>query len=216
MAYSNPTHCRIFGRPGFFPDDLQTAASGMTAEWGLKGDNGWGGVVNLRYPRTYVDVDGGRSPIGKRQAYPELATIMFGTNDLRNYVTRVRAWDASPAAERKNRAAFVRDMGAIAQWFTKQGVVPLLLTMPPGTYEAWSVKVGNETLGPLWVEDVRKLGREIHVPVFDVNRLVLDQESWESLLADGVHINERGYEIINEKFYEVYTELKRRVLVRRQ
>jgi lysophospholipase L1-like esterase len=215
MAYTDPTHCRIFGQPSIFLDVPQTAATGQTAGWGLHGEGDFGGVQRVRYPLPYTDRDGGRQPIGRREAYPEMVTVLFGTNDLRVYVINRLSWDPSPAGEREAREQFLQSLRGIAQWALDQGVVPVLITTPPGTYDAWNLTVGEgPPLGPRWVEGIRALGREMRVPVFDLNRLFLDQPDWESFLSDGVHPNDRGYRLMNDALYEVYRDLRRVVLAR--
>jgi lysophospholipase L1-like esterase len=215
MAYGGRTHCRIFGQGGIFTGVLQTAASGMTAGWGLNGEGGWGGVKNLRYPFTYTDLDPARAPIGQREAYPEIATILFGTNDLRRYVGDRYSWDKSAAGEREARGKYVAALEGIARWFLERGVVPVLITIPPGTYREWDLKVGGgKGLGERWNQDVRALGARLRVPVFDLHRLMVDQGDWRALFSDGIHPNERGYAVINEAFHRVYGDLRRLVLVR--
>jgi lysophospholipase L1-like esterase len=223
MAYADPTHCRLFGQPSIFLDVLQTAASGTTAGWGLDGFDGWGGVRNLAYPMTYTDRDGGRNPTGRRQAWPEIATVMFGTNDLRAYLRDRHSWDPSPAGEAEARARYVADMRGIAQWFLDHGVVPVLLTIPPGRYEAyvfrpegagWGDRAGRP-LGEVWADAVRALGAELQVPVVDVNRALADRPDWAQLLSDDIHPNNRGYaEVINPRVHDAYVDLRRLVLRR--
>jgi lysophospholipase L1-like esterase len=215
MAYANPTHCRLFGQNAVFTDVLQTAASGMTAGWGLEGEKNWGGVRNLHYPFTYNDLDAAKSRIGKREAYPELATILFGTNDLRRYVSDHYQWDKSPGGEIDARKKYLGHLEAMARWFLDHGTIPVLVTIPPGNYPEWDLKIGGgEALGPRWCADIRKLGQRIGVPVFDVEQLMLDQGDWKALFSDGVHPNEKGYKVINEAFYKVYGDLRHRVLQR--
>jgi lysophospholipase L1-like esterase len=223
MAYAAPTHCRIFGQPSIFFDVPQTAASGMTAGWGLEGIGGWGGVRSLRYPMAYVDRDQGRQPIGDASAYPEIATIMYGTNDLRVYMRDVYPWDHDARHEVQSRDVYTGQLRAIAEWFLARGVVPVLMTMPPGTYDAYTFRPEGDSwgdragrpLGEVWVQSVRDLGREMHVPVLDLNRAFLDHADWMGLLPDGVHPDLRAYEeIINPAFHDAYQDLRRLVLTR--
>jgi lysophospholipase L1-like esterase len=223
MAYANPTHCRLFGQPSIFLDVLQTAASGMTAEWGLNGDNGWGGVVNLHYPMSYMDLDGGRDALGRRQAWPEIATVMFGTNEMRTYLRDRRSWDDSPDGEAEERAAYLNNLRGIVQWFLDHHVAPVLLTFPPGTYEGyeftpvgadWGDRSGR-MLGDIWADAVRDLGAEMQVPVLDLNRAFTDRADWRALFDDGIHPNQRGYEeVANPAFHAAYQDLRRFVLRR--
>jgi hypothetical protein len=221
MSYDD-RHCRIFGQGAIFTDMRTTAASGQTAGWGLEGIDGWGGVRNLSYPTSYTDLNSGRGAIGEATAYPEIATIMFGTNDIRAYA-RSRQYDASPAHEAEARARYVGYLRGIAEWFLERGVVPVLMTMPPGTYEeygivpegaGWGDRAGRP-LGEIWAQSVRDLGREMHVPVLDLNRAMLARDDWRSLLSDGVHPNAQAYdEVINPAFHDAYQDLRRLVLDR--
>jgi hypothetical protein len=213
MSYEPPAHCRIFGQPSIFLDVPQTAATGRTARWGVEGDGaGWGGVENLSYPMRYEDRDGGRAPTGEREAWPEVATILYGTNDVRIYVQE--AGTPTPETEAAARAAYRADLETIARWFLDRGTVPVLVTMPPGTYPEWSLEVGGQALGPRWAEEVRDLGRALGVPVFDLERLMLDAPGWASLFSDGVHPNDAGYARINDAFHQCYRDLRALVLVR--
>jgi lysophospholipase L1-like esterase len=216
MRYADPTHCRVFGQPAIFFDVLQTAASGQMAGWGLNGADGWGGVVNLKYPMDYTDVDGGRSPIGKKKAYPEVATIMFGTNDIRFYVNDRYSWDKSAGGEAEARAQYVTALRGIVGWFLERGVVPMLFTFPPGSYPQYAQKLfGDDALGPRWNKAVLALGAEMKVPVVDLHQAFLDRPDWAQLLSDGVHINEKGYvEVVNPVFHGAYQDLRRLVLKR--
>jgi lysophospholipase L1-like esterase len=119
-----------------------------------------------------------------RQLRPEMATVMFGTNDL---------WNDSAGLEE-----YVVYMRAVVDRLLERRVIPILVTLPPGTYP---VSAAREICG-VWCADlavnyrtgdfaqaVRDLAAERLVPLVDLHRRFseYDKGSWGSLLSDGVH-----------------------------
>ncbi len=154
---------RVAGQSGGFFETVETAMSGQRAEWGRSVVEGGAWYDAIR---------------------PEVATVMFGTNEL---------WGGD-----EGLAEYVDDMRAIVDGLLSRNVIPILITPPPGTY---SVDTGRAICGR-WCEPtrpayrtedfaqaVRDLAAERLLPLVDLHRryMEFDRPSWTSLLGDGVH-----------------------------
>ena len=154
---------RLLGQSGSFFETVETAMSGETAAWG----------------RTVIE--GGAWYDAIR---PEVATVMFGTNEL---------WGGD-----EGLAQYVEDMRAIVDGLLQRSVVPILVTVPPGTYAV----VTGRTICGSWCEPtvpsystddfaqaVRDLAAERLLPLVDLHRRFtdFDRPRWQELLSDGVH-----------------------------
>jgi lysophospholipase L1-like esterase len=153
---------RLVGQPDTW-DTVQSAAGSTTAEWGR-----W----FLQNEDWY------------RRIRPEMATVLFGTNEL---------WNGTGGLE-----AYVTHMRAIVDGLLERRVMPILITVPPGTYPVF----GSRMICGEWCPDlavnyrtgdfaqaVRDLAAERLVPLVDLHRRYLeyDKGSWDSLLSDGLH-----------------------------
>jgi lysophospholipase L1-like esterase len=153
---------RLVGQPEIW-DTLITATGSTTAGWGrrLLEDEDWYGQIR-----------------------PEMATVMFGTNEL---------WNGTEGLE-----TYVTHMRAVVDRLLERRVIPILVTLPPGTYPVFSAR---EICG-VWCDDlavnyrtgdfaqaIRDLAAERLVPLVDLHRRFseYDKGSWASLLSDGVH-----------------------------
>ena len=121
----------------------------MTSKWGAANIDGWLKKMN-----------------------PEVALIMFGTNDL----------GAGPRPPE-----YDRNMRKIAQACIDNGTIPILYTIPP---------VANQLNNPkrtkyveTFVEAVRKVAAELKVPLIDFYREMVTRrpKSFGVLLGDNVH-----------------------------
>ena len=153
---------RLVGQPELW-DTIITATGSTTAEWGR-----W----LLESGEWY------------RSIRPEMATVMFGTNEL---------WNGSEGLQ-----TYVTHMRAIVDRLLERRVIPILVTLPPGTYPIFPAR----TICGQWCPDlavnyrtgdfaqaVRDLAAERLVPLVDLHRRFTeyDKGSWTSLLSDGVH-----------------------------
>jgi lysophospholipase L1-like esterase len=153
---------RLVGQPGTW-DVVLAALGNTTAEWG----------------RSVVEAEDWYQEIR-----PEMATVMFGTNEL---------WNGNQGLE-----SYVTHMRAIVDRLLEHYVIPILITLPPGTYRIRSAReICGEWCADLAVnyhtEDfaqaVRDLAAERLVPLVDLHRRYVeyDKGSWGALLSDGVH-----------------------------
>jgi lysophospholipase L1-like esterase len=153
---------RLVGQPETW-DTVITATGSTTAEWGRR---------LLESGEWY------------RSIRPEMATVMFGTNEL---------WNGSEGLE-----TYVTHMRAIVDRLLERRVIPILVTLPPGTYPIFNAR----TICGQWCPDlavnyrtgdfaqaVRDLAAERLVPLVDLHRRFTEygKDSWGSLLSDGVH-----------------------------
>jgi lysophospholipase L1-like esterase len=153
---------RLVGQPETW-DTVITATGSTTAEWGrrLLASGDW--YQGIR---------------------PEMATVMFGTNEL---------WNGT-----EGLGTYVTNMRAIVDRLLEHRVIPVLVTLPPGTYPIFSSReICGEWCADLAVnyrtddfaQAVRDLAAERLVPLVDLHRRFteFDKGSWDSLLSDGVH-----------------------------
>lgn len=119
-----------------------------------------------------------------QQVRPEMATVMFGTNEL---------WNGSQGLE-----DYVINMRAVVDRLLESRVIPVLVTLPPGTYPIFAAReICGEWCADLAVnyrtgdfaQAVRDLAAERLVPLVDLHRRFTEygKGSWGSLLSDGVH-----------------------------
>ena len=101
-------------------------------------------------------------------------------------------------------------------------VLPILITLPPidaERYFAWFTEKGRLDRAPIlsWLGDIQmiyryqelysesvlKLSYQTHCPLVDIRSAFLDKRCYQQLLCqDGIHPNERGYQLIYQSFAE--------------
>ena len=118
------------------------------------------------------------------QIRPEVVTVMFGTNEL---------WGGWQGLDQ-----YMQNMRAIVDELLDRGVIPLLLTLPPGTYEMtrdreiceqWCERLTPNYETEHYAQAVRDLAAERLLPLVDVHRRMteFDRPDFSALLSDGVH-----------------------------
>jgi len=153
---------RLVGQPETW-DTIITATGSTTAEWGrgLLESEDWYGSIR-----------------------PEMAMVMFGTNEL---------WNGN-----RGLAEYVTNLRAIVDRLLERRVIPILVTLPTGTYPvsgareicgAWCADLAVNYRTGDFAQAVRDLAAERLVPLVDLHRRFTeyDKDSWASLLSDGVH-----------------------------
>ncbi|MFZ5785896.1 MAG: SGNH/GDSL hydrolase family protein [Acidobacteriota bacterium] len=188
---------RLLGQPSTF-ETVQTALEGQTAAWG----------VEVLSTEPWYD-----------QMRPEVATVMFGTNEM---------WSGNEGLEQ-----YVATMRDLVDLLLARNVIPILMTPPPGTYpmsaereicgEYCAVTRNYETED--YAEVVRGLAAERLLPLVDVHQLFLDfdRPGWEALLADGVHpclddcpspVAPTGTQVRDDALLQMYKFVEARVMTR--
>jgi len=132
---------------------------------------------------------------------PEVATIMFGTNDVVNVPTDVYA----------ENLAFIVDK------CLEHHCVPILCV--PTRY-TWKKRDGEMFDVTRFFPEIRRIARERNLPLLDLDKLFENEPDPLSLFSDGVHPNNSkdsgpyqlndhrfGYNIINHAIYQVYRAL---------
>jgi len=153
---------RLVGQPDTW-DTVLSATGSTTAEWG----------------RWFLENED-----WYRRIRPEMATVLFGTNEL---------WNGNQGLQ-----PYVTHMRAIVDGLLQRRVIPILVTLPPGTYPVFgSREICGEWCADLAVnyrtgdfaQAVRDLAAERLLPLVDLHRRYAeyDKGSWGSLFADGVH-----------------------------
>jgi hypothetical protein len=116
---------------------------------------------------------------------PEMATVMYGTNEL---------WSGNEGLQQ-----YVDNLRGIVDQLLQHNVIPILITLPPGTYSPSADRTicgsycgrlsANYTTENL-AQAVRDLAAERLLPLVDLHArfLAYDKPNWQSLHeADGVH-----------------------------
>lgn len=153
---------RLVGQPDTW-DTVVSATGSTTAEWG----------------QWFIENED-----WYRRVRPEMATVMFGTNEL---------WNGSVGLEQ-----YVASMRSVVDGLLERRVIPILVTLPPGTYPifgsreicgVWCADLAVNYRTEDFVQAVRDLAAERRVPLVDLYRRFMeyDKGSWGSLLSDGVH-----------------------------
>lgn len=138
------------------------------------------------------------TPRALDRAHPEVATILFGTNDLEE-----GAKDPGP---------FIANIRAIIDDCLKRGTIPVLLAIPPArTIDPGRLAVFNEALDAL--------ARRKEIPFIATDMLFADHGGWPALTSDGVHPDSNrqgtsGYDLINHVFRQLYERIERQVIGR--
>jgi len=132
---------------------------------------------------------------------PELATIMYGTNDVVNVPTEV----------------YARNLAFIVDKCLEHNCIPILCI--PTRY-TWKKRNGEMFDVARFFPDIRRIARERNLPVISLYHLFENEPDPLSLFGDGVHpnnnkdegpyqLNDRthGYNIINHAIYSMYRAL---------
>jgi len=132
---------------------------------------------------------------------PEVATIMFGTNDAVNV----------PTEEYATKLAFIVDK------CLEHHSVPILCV--PTRY-TWKKQDGEMFDATRFFPEIRRIARERSLPLIDLDKLFENEPEPLSLFSDGVHPNNSkdqgpyplsdrrfGYTIINHAIYTMYRGL---------
>ncbi|WP_168205305.1 SGNH/GDSL hydrolase family protein [Bythopirellula goksoeyrii] len=138
---------------------------------------------------------------------PELAVVMWGTNDLSSY----------------DVTTYTNNMRQTLQAIKDNGTIPLLSTIPP--------RRNYESKSALFAQAMRDLSAELLIPLIDFNQEILTRQpgtAWDGTLIsnDGVHpsynkstsmdfsestLNSNGYVLRNylslHGLFEIYNEI---------
>ena len=117
--------------------------------------------------------------------HPETATILFGTNDARHGY---------------ELPAYIAHMRTIIEACLAAGTLPIVLTPPPldGSVDRVAELAGVVT----------DLALEYQVPLFDLQRFLMDRGQLETDLPDGVHPSYEAYMAINAEWIRLYKHVE--------
>ena len=118
-------------------------------------------------------------------ARAETASVMFGTNDARHGV---------------DVDAFAANMATIVDACIAHGTLPILMTPPP-------IDGVVATVTP-YSQAVVSLADARQVPLFDLQRLLIDRGQLAVDLPDGLHPSEAAYRVIDEAWIQLYKQIE--------
>lgn len=120
---------------------------------------------------------------------PETATILFGTNDARH------GYDL---------AAYTGNMRTLVETCIAHGTLPILLTPPP-------LNGAVEPVAELTAA-VTALADDYRVPLFDLQRLLVDRGQLAADLPDGIHPSPEAYAVLTAEWIRLYKQVEFAVL----
>lgn len=120
---------------------------------------------------------------------PETATILFGTNDARHGY---------------ELATYTGHMRTIIEACIAHGTLPILLTPPP-------LSGGTDPVAEL-AATVSALAVEYRVPLFDLQRFLVDRGQLATDLPDGIHPSPEAYAAITAEWIRLYKQVEFAVL----
>jgi len=154
------------------------------------------------------------------QIRPEVATVLFGTNELWHWHLGLQQ--------------YVDNMRMIVDELLTHNVIPILLTVPPGSYTVadqreicgqWCDSLATNYQTEDFAAAVRQLAAERQLPLVDLHRRFVDfdRPGWAELLSDGVHpcygdcwvpVNPTGTELRDDSVLRMYKFLEAKVMGR--
>jgi len=153
------------------------------------------GDLEGRYPPTVIDY-------ALTHDKPEVATVMFGTNDAVNVPTEV----------------YAKNLAFIVDKCLEHHCIPILCVPTRYTWPGADVT--------RFFPEIRRIARERDLPLIDLDKLFENEPEPLSLLSDGVHPNNSGdegpyqlhdrrfgYNIINHANYHMYRALIERGVI---
>jgi lysophospholipase L1-like esterase len=131
---------------------------------------------------------------------PKVVVLMFGLND---------SWvDAGKTASRLTVAQYRANLEQMLSLLKEQGIQAVLMTPNPALRPTYGPE-RNATLKP-YVEAVRSLAAERHLPLIDVYRhfaeLALETPDVNTLFTDAMHPNPAGQRVIADLLYQHFAE----------
>lgn len=134
--------------------------SGMDSSWPMLVGDQFAGKTNIAGWLTKLN--------------PEMAVIMWGTNDMAHSITV---------------AQYKANMQAVVQACENNGTIPILTTIPP--------RVGYTSQYPSYAQAMRDLATQMNVPLIEYNQDILTRQptNWATTLisSDGTHPSSFGY-----------------------
>lgn len=136
----------------------------------------------------------GVNEIGREIRDGDLVLIMLGTNDVNNPAGCPIPFDCQTISS-------LREMVNIAR---SQGVIPILATIPPVNPNG-RLAASKPNVDALNA-DIRSLALEEQVVLAEVHdaMILAGGNNLSSLFADGVHPNDRGYEVIAQAWFDAF------------
>lgn len=174
--------------PLFYPDILWSILN-----MGINGDTAGGGLIRLE-----------RQVLSRN---PNIVIILFGSNDSSYY-----------SDENGELAAFEANLCAIIEktkaYNNKTGLnncrpIPMLATLPPVDDEAAGGYTSNAVL-ELYSGVIRRLAVKYNCPLIDLNAYMLNETNGsvsEILQEDGVHLSNKGYDLMYDCIFSAITRL---------
>ena len=132
---------------------------------------------------------------------PEVATVMFGTNDIVNVPVEL----------------YARNLAFVVDKSLQHHTIPILCV--PTRY-TWKKRSGEMFDVTRYFPEIRRIARERNLPLVDLDKLFENEPDPLSLFSDGVHPNNSkdpgpyqlddrrfGYNVINHALYHMYRAL---------
>nr|XP_045598379.1 isoamyl acetate-hydrolyzing esterase 1 homolog [Procambarus clarkii] len=167
----------------------------------------WGGLIADHFQRRADVVARGFSGYNTRQCR---ALLPYVASDLKEVAGATIFLGANDASEPVNTQQYVplheyvQNMKDIVAHFQKDGVDPIVITPPALDGDAWlrnckesgRVYTKDEELTAKYAQACSNAAADMKVPCIDLHTAMINQEDWQSLLCDGLHLSRRGSELL--------------------
>ncbi|XP_063601893.1 isoamyl acetate-hydrolyzing esterase 1 homolog [Penaeus indicus] len=166
----------------------------------------WGALLADHFQRRADVVVRGFSGYNTRNC---LALLPYVATDLKDVVGATVFLGANDASAENTQQAvplgeYSENMKAIVRHFQNAGVKPILITPPALDGEGWKsyceetgrCYAKDEALTSKYAEACSGVASEMGVPCIDLHTAMINQADWQNLLCDGLHLSQRGSELL--------------------
>lgn len=173
----------------------------------FSGEGCWGALLADHFQRRADVVARGFSGYNTRDCRALLPHVVSDLKDVVGATVFLGANDASEMVNRQQYVPlqdYVQNLKDIVAHFQKFGVDPIVITPPALDGEAWQrncaesgrLYTKNEELTAKYAQACSNTANDLKVPCLDLHTAMINQEDWQGLLCDGLHLSRRGSELL--------------------
>ncbi|XP_071523430.1 isoamyl acetate-hydrolyzing esterase 1 homolog [Panulirus ornatus] len=167
----------------------------------------WGTLLADHFQRRADIVSRGFSGYNTRQSLALLPHLATDLKDAVGATIFLGANDASDIANTQQTVPlqeYVQNLKDIVVYFQKAGIDPILISPPALDGQSWHnscmesgrVYLKDEKITATYARACSEAAEEIKVPCIDFHTAMINQDNWQGLLCDGLHLSRRGSELL--------------------